>query len=70
MFERHVICVKTKQLQMRQLLANEEAMNQQLSQPEPVSKERVGRLEVTETVKKVPLYPGGDGDTETDEVAQ
>lgn len=60
-FERHIICVKTKQLQERQILAQEEAMNQQLSQPEPVSKERVGRLEVTEETKKVPLYPGGDG---------
>ena len=71
-FERHIICVKTKQLQTRQLTAKEEAMNQQLSQPEPVSKERVGRLEVTETVKKVPLMPGkpGDGLDEIDEVAQ
>jgi hypothetical protein len=59
-FERHIICVKTKQLQQRQLLAKEEAMNQQLSQPE-VDKAKVGRLEVKETVKKLPLIPGRDG---------
>jgi hypothetical protein len=71
-FERHIICVKTKELQTRQLLATEEAMNQQLSQPEQVGDERMGRMEVKETVKKVPLTPGkpGDGLDETDEVAQ
>jgi hypothetical protein len=71
-FERHIICVKTKELQMRQLTAKEEAMNQQLSQPEQVGEERMGRLEVKETVKRVPLTPGkpGDGLEESDEVAQ
>jgi hypothetical protein len=57
---------------MRQLTAKEEAMNQQLSQPEQVGEERMGRLEVKETVKRVPLTPGkpGDGLEESDEVAQ
>ena len=65
-FERHIICVKTKQLQTRQLLAQEEAMNQQLSQPE-VDKAKVGRMEVTETVKKLPLNPGRDGHEELED---
>lgn len=61
-FERHIICVKTKQLQERQLLATEEAMNQQLRHPEAVADERVGRLEVKEKTTRVPLAPGRDGD--------
>ena len=66
-FERHIICVKTKQLQRRQHVAQEEAMNQQLSQPESVGGERVGALEVTEKTKKVPLMPGKPGDGLEDE---
>jgi len=66
-FERHIICVKTKQLQRRQHLAQEEAMNQQLSQPETVGDEKMGALEVTETTKKVPLMPGKPGDGLDDE---
>lgn len=56
-FERHVICVKTKQLQTRQLLANEEAMQAQFKQPETVGDARVSRLQVKETTKKLPLVP-------------
>lgn len=56
-FERHIICVKTKQLQERQLLAKEEASKQQLRHPEAVAGERMGRMEVTETVTKLPLVP-------------
>ena len=68
-FERHIICVKTKQLQERQLLANEEAMNEQLRQPDTSANMKTGRIEVTETTKRLPLkHPVGDGSDE--EVAQ
>jgi len=66
-FERHIICVKTKVLQQRQLVAKEEAMNQQLSQPEQVGNERMGALEVKEETKRVPLQPGKPGDGLEDE---
>jgi hypothetical protein len=56
-FERHIICVKTKQLQERQLLAKEEASKQQLRHPEAVAGERMGRMEVTERTTKLPLVP-------------
>lgn len=56
-FERHMICVKTKQLQERQLLAKEEASKQQLRHPESVAGERMGRMEVTEKVTKLPVVP-------------
>lgn len=56
-FERHIICVKTKQLQERQLLAKEEASKQQLRHPEAVAGERMGRMEVTEKVQKLPVVP-------------
>ena len=56
-FERHIICVKTKQLQERQLIAEEETSKQQLRHPEAVAGERMGRMEVTEKVQKLPLVP-------------
>jgi len=59
--ERHIICVKTKELQMRQLLAAEEHSRQSVRQPGQVAGKNVGRLEVTEKVRKLPLIPVGDG---------
>jgi len=56
-FERHIICVKTKQLQERQILAKEESMQQQFRQPESVAGERMNRLKITEKVKKLPVMP-------------
>lgn len=66
-FERHIICAKTKQLEQRQIAAREAGMEQQLRQPEQVAGEKVGKLEVKETQKKMPLYPMQDpGDGITD----
>lgn len=61
--ERHVICVKTKQLQQRQLEAKAEASEQMISQPSQVDGKEVGTLQVTEEVKKLPVVPVRDGDT-------
>lgn len=58
MHERHIICVKTKQLQQRQLDAAAEAAESMVKQPEGVGPAGSGRLEVTEKVRKLPLVPG------------
>jgi len=68
--EKHIICVKTKQLQERQLKAIEESAARSLKQPVEVAGRNVGRLEVKEETKKLPLYPAGGqketGDAVTD----
>ena len=61
--ERHIVCVKTIELQQRQLEAKAEAANQLISQPDPVDGKAVGTLEVAEKVKKLPVVPVRDGDT-------
>jgi hypothetical protein len=62
-FERHIICVKTTQLQARQLQAIAEASQHMVSQPPEVGGKEVGRLEIDEKVTRERLVPGRDGDS-------
>lgn len=56
-FERHIICVKTKQLQKRQILANEEASMQALTQLDVTADGKKNRFDIKEKVKKLPVIP-------------
>ncbi len=62
--ERHIICVKTTQLQERQLQATAEASQHMISQPEGVGGKNKPLLEIDETVKKLPLVPVQEGTSE------
>ena len=62
-FERHVICVKTKQLQGRQLQAIAEASNQMVSRPVEVGGREMGRLEIDEKVTRERLVSVRDGES-------
>jgi len=57
--ERHIICVKTTELAKRQQAAKDVRVENALKhrQPSSVAGEATGPLEVTETLKKLPLIP-------------
>jgi len=57
--ERHIVCVKTKQLQAKQLESMAESAEGAIRQPEKVAGKDVGTLEVTEEIKRLPLVPAG-----------
>jgi len=57
-FERHIICVKTKQLQERQLLAHEESSKQMLTQLDVTADGKTtSRMKVTEKTTRLPVIP-------------
>ena len=61
-FERHIVCVKTTQLHDRQQAAKGQRLAEQMqAQPQSVAGERTGAMKVTETHKKMPLIPVGEG---------
>ena len=62
-FERHIICVKTKQLQERQLQAIAEASQQMVGQPIEAGSAEVGRLEINEKVTRERLVSVRDGES-------
>lgn len=74
-FERHIICVKTKQLRRRQQSAKTARLKEQMQQqPQSVAGERVRPVEVKETHTKLPVIPvegknpveGGAAESTTD----
>ncbi len=61
--ERHIICVKTKQLQERQLQEIAEASKQMVSRPVEVGGKEVGRMEIDEKVTRERLVSVRDGES-------
>jgi hypothetical protein len=59
-FDRHVICAKTTDLRARQFDAKEKRLQQQFESVEApeVPGARVGKVEINETVTKVPIHTG------------
>lgn len=62
-FERHIICVKTKQLQERQLQTIAEASQQMISGSATVGDAEVGRLKIKEKVTRERLVAMRDGES-------